>query len=98
MSELNGEKATAPNPREAADLSVIDRPSQGSSLAPGGNLESSLIWMVASAADEIEPWGRRPKFRDLQLRQFFPTESLFSSALGIITSRNASFSWFVEGG
>ena len=93
---LNGEKASGGNPRDSA--SVIDRPRQQGTLAIPGNLESSLVWMVASAADEIEPWGRRPKFRDLQLRQFYPTESLFSSSLGIIIARNSAFNWQVEGG
>lgn len=83
---------------EALRLSVIDRPQQRSDSPqlPGG-YESTLVWLVASAADEIEPWGRRPKRRDFQLRQFYPTESLFSSALGMVISRNAAFSWYIEG-
>lgn len=94
MAEQDGDKAFDP---AALQASVIDRPEQRSQTpsSPGG-MESSLIWLVASAADEIEPWGRKPKLRDYQLRQFLPTESLFSSALGMVISRNAAFSWYVE--
>ena len=82
----------------AIRASVVDRPTQVGLSPQGTNaLESSLVWMVASAADEMEPWGRRPKFRDFQLRQFFPTESLFVSALGLVTARNTAFSWYIEG-
>ena len=84
--------------QEALRASVIDRPQQrGDSPQVPSNFESSLLWLVASAADEIEPWGRKPKLRDFQLRQFYPTESLFSSALGMVTARNSAFSWYVEG-
>ena len=92
-----GEKEFNP---QAVAASVIDRPQQRGDhpISIPSSLESSLIWMVDSAADEIEPWGRFPKKRDFQLRQFYPTESIFSSALGIVTSRNAAFGWYVEGG
>jgi len=58
---------------------------------------SSILWFVAGLADSIVPWGRMPKQRDLELRGFWPTEGHFASALGIVSARNAAFSWNVEG-
>ena len=104
MADLVGPDGTSLNGGEkdinpaAVQASVIDRPKQRGDLPSSGGYENTLVWMVANVADEIEPWGRFPKKRDFQLRQFYPTESLFSSALGIVTSRNAAFSWYVEGG
>lgn len=74
---------------------VIDRPHQRGRNVP--SLENTLIWAVSQATQEFEPWGRRPKKRDAQLKSFFPTESLFSSALGQVTARNSAFSWQIEG-
>ncbi len=75
---------------------VIDRPHQRGTT-PEQNFEATLMWAVSAATQEFEPWGRRPKKRDFQLREFFPTESLFSSALGLVSSRNMAFSWQLEG-
>lgn len=89
----SGKKQVSP---KALKRSVVDTPKQtGESPVP--SLDASLLWMVGQAADEITPWGVRPKVRDRQLREFYPTESLFSSALGVVTSRNAGFKWTVEG-
>ena len=93
MDEENGNKAVE-NLETATE--VIDRPHQRGVL-PSSNIESTLIWAMAQAADEFEPWGRRPKKRDFQLTEFYPTESLFSSALGLVASRNMAFSWQLEG-
>ncbi len=75
--------------------SVIDYPKSPANSP--GSIESSLIWQVAQAADEITPWGRSPKERDRQLREFYPTESQFSSALGMVIARNIGFNWVIEG-
>ncbi len=89
----NGQKAVE-NIETATE--VIDRPHQrGTDRA--GDIEGTLLWAVSTAADEFEPWGRRPKQRDFQLKAFFPTESLFVSALGQVVARNSAFSWQIEG-
>ena len=75
---------------------VISRPHQRD-ITPPGAVEGFFSWAVATATEEFEPWGTRPKKRDLQLKTFYPTESLFSSALGLVVARNAAFSWQLEG-
>ena len=61
------------------------------------NDAAASLFFLATMADEIEPWGRGVKLRDRQLRDFIPVESMFSSALGIVAARNASFSWKIDG-
>ncbi len=99
MAESQGDEIT--NGKKAVEevetaTRVIERPHQRQKV-PSNTIESSLIWAVAQAADEFEVWGRRPKQRDAQLKGFFPTESIFMSALGQVTARNAAFSWQIEG-
>jgi hypothetical protein len=76
--------------------SVEDRPEVKNGRGPGFG-ESSLFWLIGQQADEITPWGRASKIRDRELREFITTEPLFASALGIVCSRNAAFSWKLEG-
>lgn len=57
----------------------------------------SHILYLASAIDEIEPWGRNVKLRDQQLRELLPVEPMFLSALTSVCARNAAFSWTLEG-
>ena len=56
-----------------------------------------LILNLVSVADSFTPWGRNPKLRDRQLREFWPTEPILASALYSTVIRNASFSWTLEG-
>ncbi len=56
-----------------------------------------LILNLVSVADSFTPWGRNPKARDRQLREFWPTEPILASALYSTVIRNASFSWTLEG-
>lgn len=93
---VNGEGSKDVDPQTLL-RSVIDSPSVGEIGTTPPSIETSLLMMVANAADEFTPWGVRPKERDKQLRDFFPTESMFSSALGIVCARNAAFSWALEG-
>lgn len=88
----SGEKAIT---EDILDQSVREPRIQKSAFPSG--LDTSLLWFVATAADEIEPWGNKPKIRDQQLRDFVPTESLFASALGVVISRNVGFDYVVEG-
>ncbi len=62
------------------------------SLATG-----SLVLSIATVADDIVPWGNNAAIRDRQLRDFWPTEPVFASALYNITGRNSAFSWTLEG-
>lgn len=86
-------------PADVISETVRDVPKQGTVKVPGTNtFQETLIWFVGQAADEFEPWGQRNnKARDKQLRQFIPTESMFSSALGIVIVRNAGFDWEIQG-
>lgn len=59
--------------------------------------QTSMFMFVSGFADDIVPWGVRYKARDKQLREFITHENLFSSALGIVSSRNATFSWKLSG-
>lgn len=79
---------------EAVAKSVQEFPQAGQLPAL---LNSSLFWFVSQASDEIEPWGRNMRLRDRQLREFLTTESIFTSALGIVCSRNSAFRWSLEG-
>lgn len=60
-------------------------------------LTDYFVMQIASVADDIVPWGREPKLRDKQLREFFPTENTLLSAFGQIAARNAAFDWAIEG-
>lgn len=76
---------------------VRTAPSNGSPETSGGIMDAGVLWFVADAADEITAWGRNPKMRDRQLRAFYPKEAYFTSALGVVASRNMAFSWSIEG-
>lgn len=56
-----------------------------------------MMFLTAHLGDEIEPWGRNVKHRDRQLRESITIEPLFNSALGTVCSRNATFSWKLDG-
>lgn len=75
--------------------SVRVQPTDSPSTNPPG--DTGILWWMSDVADAITPWGRFPKKRDLELRGFWPTENLFASATGIVSARNAAFSWNLEG-
>lgn len=60
-------------------------------------VDQGFVLFVAQQADGFVQWGRAPKLRDKQLRQFIPTENWFASALASVVSRNVTFSWKLEG-
>lgn len=78
----------------AVGRSVIDVPPP--TLTPGFD-PGQIFWMVGQYADEIARWGFDWRLRDRQLRAFITQEPIFASALGIICSRNAGFSWTLDG-
>lgn len=94
MSDNGTEKA-------AVDGRVLDRSVQQQiPLEQAGILGhdmGSILFFTARADEEIEPWGQNVKLRDQQLRAFIPQEPTFSSALGMVAARNATFSWKLEG-
>lgn len=92
------ERATKQVSPAARGRSVkVEPPTPPPGAPPSASFDSSLMWMVAQAADEMSPWGVSPRYRDAQLRKFFPTESYFTSALGTVVSRNMGFSWVLHG-
>lgn len=84
---------------EIESRSVIDRPPtpNGNNPLPTAYSSESLIWFLNTSQDEIEPWGRNVILRDKQLRAFSTQENIFLSALGMVASRNTSFSWALNG-
>lgn len=90
----SGEKATT---AEALAHTIQEHQAQVSGV-PNIGISNSLVWMIGQVADEFEPWGKRLKTRDGQLRAFIGTESIFAGALGSVCARNAGYSWFIQGG
>jgi hypothetical protein len=58
---------------------------------------SPIILHLGEAASEIIPWGSAPSVRDAQLRQFYKSESVLMSSIGIVTSRNSAMEWKLTG-
>lgn len=82
----------------AENRSVIERPRVASNSPPGGQyLDTQFLWFLSGYADDIPVWNKVNKARDAKLRQFILEEPIFASALGIICSRNAGFSWTLDG-
>ena len=95
------ELATGERAYEQAEVvrrSVIQEPPSPNNQFPTTfSNASDLFWMVQTAANAIEPWGIGWRRRDAQLRKFLTEENIFAAALGIICSRNAGFSWTLNG-
>lgn len=95
MAESNGAKEFNP---EASQRSIIATPPPPNGSQPYPSLASQAFWFnMPSVADDITPWGVNPKLRDKQLRNIITEENVFASSLGIVSSRNASFSWRLIG-
>lgn len=94
---LNGSVQLA---EKTVEPEVIDQsvqtipPSQGPF---SGDMSAGTLLFMATMGDEFIPWGTNLKGRDAQLRSFIPTEYRFNAALGIVSARNAAFSWKIEG-
>lgn len=86
-------------PTDVISETVQETPTQGAATGPpSSSYQDTLIWFVAQAADEFAAWGAQSsKVRDKQLRAFIGTESQFTSALGIVITRNSAFNWELEG-
>lgn len=80
--------------------SVIEQPPNGAFMGPqsiSGVGAYSMVMSMADAADNLPAWGTRPALRDQMLREFWPTESMFASALYSTVSRYSSFGWSLTG-
>lgn len=85
---------TTNNDQRAVRRRSVQETVPATGLELGGD---GLILNLVSVADSFTPWGRNPKARDRQLREFWPTEPILASALYSTVIRNASFSWTLEG-
>lgn len=84
---------------EGEKTSVINRPDSPTGRGIPTLDQGQLLWLnLGASADEIPVWGRNYKLRDAELRNFITSENMFASALSIVASRNASFSWNITGG
>lgn len=80
-------------PQPAVQESVVIQPKvQEAPNWSGGFYTLSL----ASSADAIVQWGKNPKRRDQQLRDFWPTESFLAGAITSVSMRNASYDWEIQ--
>lgn len=82
-------------PEQALQESVQKFPeaTQGGSLL-GGNV---YTWNLASSADMITKWGVNTPKRDIELREFWPTEPYVAGALVNVSMRNAASDWEIRG-
>jgi hypothetical protein len=54
-------------------------------------------WNIASAADQIVPWGRSVALRDRQIRDFWPTEPYLAGAVANVSFRHSTLEWELRG-
>lgn len=87
--------ATVVNPDVFAGRSVVEEPKSIFLGEPGGLHD--IVINLATAADEIPPWGFQPGVRDRLLRSFWPTEPVLASALYETAARYAAFGWHLNG-
>lgn len=78
--------------------SVSSADAVGTDYGTGDPLSEVHLYSIAAFADEIAPWGTLIKLRDIQLREYLPTESHLISAFSTVAARNAAFSWKLDGG
>ena len=84
-------------PEEAIKESVVKEPENPGMPWGGGYLQgNTLTIQLATVADQITPWGVGYSRRDLQLRNFWPTESYLAGAVANVCFRNAAFDWEIE--
>lgn len=87
-------ESVAPNPDDEIIRHSVVATNTSAAMLPTDN--RFVLWL-ASVGDGIQPWGRSPKVRDAQLRNFVPEENWFISALGSVCAANAGFSWKLDG-
>ena len=83
-------------PDQALDDTIQKFP-DANVTSPGILSGGSYTFMLASVADAIQPWGRNIAFRDIQLRDFWPSETYLAGAVTSVCFRNAGFRWQIMG-
>ena len=78
---------------QALNRSVVIPENKNNRMGGG----TPFVISFAAMADEIPSWGKDIKRRDIELRKFWPTESLLASALYSSVIRNAGFTFTLEG-
>ncbi len=73
---------------------IIESPTQPFS---GGLGIGNIFINVAAAADSFIAWGGNPRARDRQLRDFWPTEPHFASALFSVVAQYVAFGFSLSG-
>jgi len=84
------------SPENQFPTPALDQTVQEIPKPDGSGSVSLLITMMASAADNILPWGINTGMRDKQLREFWPTETFLSGALANVSFRNAAADWEIR--
>lgn len=83
--------------RSAQDVPSITAPEYAGD-GFGGSASELHLFSIATFADEIAPWGVMTRLRDVQLREFLPTETHLASAFATVAARNSAFAWKIDGG
>jgi hypothetical protein len=83
-------------PRQAIAESVQVQPDPIVGIPWQGGFWQAFTLGMATMADQIVTWGRNPKARDRQLREFWPTESFLAGAVANVSFRNAAFNWEIH--
>lgn len=73
----------------------LDRVVRSSVQEPGDVGYQPVVFMLATAADEITRWWS--PIRDRELREFWPTESFLAGTLYSVAARNAAFRFELKG-
>lgn len=58
---------------------------------------AEIILWLAHMADEIGPWGRNMRARDIKLREFYKQEPFLSSAIYSVVTKRAGYKWILNG-
>jgi hypothetical protein len=61
------------------------------------NSATTILFNIATIADEIGEWGIGPASRDAMLRKFYKSESILLSTVGVVAERDAGFEWKLQG-
>lgn len=60
------------------------------------NGAESLLFTLATAADQFTEWGRDPRRRDKELREFWPTEAFMAGSVVNVSLRNSTYDWYIK--
>lgn len=95
MAKTKAIQAPAQPPPQQTLTRSVEEPPISLFQGPGGG-DSFVMWM-ATIADIFTPWGTGVARRDIELRDWWHTESLLASAVYTVTAANAGFKWKLTG-